>query len=333
MTLFTQLTKNCLNLSPLVYVDVGAMGGVSAYWRQLNDLVHVIAFEPDEREYALLKSLKHITYLPYALYHSEQELIFYISHESGKSSIYKPNHDVVKYFPFAERMNIVREVVIPREKVKTLDSALHTAQLKHVDFIKLDTQGSELDILKGGQLSLRNLYGVEIEVEFIQLYRGQPLFRDCDAFLDAHGFELVDLRRAFWKKKTFNDFIGRGQLVFGDALYLKRDDIFLDGLAGLNAQHVNERLLHAVMICMVYGLPDRAMMLMEKALERGLGQKEHVVEWKKVITDHVMNSGFPWLPGRPFIAKAFNRLAEIIRPQSHLKSFDGDRFIGNVRNQ
>jgi hypothetical protein len=56
--------------------------------------------------------------------------------------------------------------------------------------IKLDTQGSELDILRGAEKALRGCIFVIVEAEFNPLYEGQPLFCDVDRFLRDRGFSL-----------------------------------------------------------------------------------------------------------------------------------------------
>ncbi len=333
MNIYQQLMSVLPDAPPLNLIDVGAMGGVSEYWRRVGKQMHVIAFEPDEREYQQLKSSSNITYLPFALYQSSTDINFYVSKESGKSSIYKPNMEVIKDFGFVERMQTVQEVLIPANRVKTLDQALKHNNIEGVDFIKLDTQGSELSILKGAQQYLPHIFGIEIEVEFLALYQGQPLFRDCDAFLDAHGFELIDLRRAYWKRKYFSNYIGRGQLAFADALYLQRDDVFLSRLKILDQAQQDVLMAHALIVCMVYTLPDRAIGLIDKALAAGSISEQQAQHWRACIVKSMASVGMPWLPGREFIAKIFNKLAESTPQRSYLGYFDGDRFIGNSRNK
>ena len=66
------------------------------------------------------------------------------------------------------------------------------------DFVKLDTQGTELYILEGMQHTLkRAIFGVEVEVEFIEMYKNQPLFNEVDIFMRKLGFHLFDLKKYF----------------------------------------------------------------------------------------------------------------------------------------
>ncbi len=319
--------------TPLVYVDVGAMGGVAGYWQKLNPLVHVVAFEPDQREFAKLKSTERVSYLPYALHSTRMPLPFYVSSQAGKSSAYRPDHSVIDDFADVQRYETVQELVVPQDRVRTLDEALHETEYSRIDFIKLDTQGSELDILKGGLNALKYAFGVEVEVEFLKLYEGQPLFRDVDGFLDARGFQCVDIRRAFWKRKYFYQYIGRGQLAFGDALYFRREDAFLDSLVDLDPRQKTEKIIKAAMACMVYRLPDMAVSLIEKAFVRKYLDDHQRQMSVDAVRQEAARWGYPWLPGRAWIAKAFNRLSEILRPISFLGWADDDRYIANTRNR
>ena len=69
--------------------------------------------------------------------------------------------------------------------------------IQEVDFIKIDTQGSELSILKGSTDSLKNAIGLEIEVEFVDIYENQPLFNEVDSFVRKMDFELLQLTTYF----------------------------------------------------------------------------------------------------------------------------------------
>jgi hypothetical protein len=77
----------------------------------------------------------------------------------------------------------------------SLDAACARESLPAADFLKIDTQGSELDILRGAEQSLKAAAMVELEVEFVEVYKGQPLFHDVSQFMADRGFELLYLNR------------------------------------------------------------------------------------------------------------------------------------------
>ena len=70
----------------------------------------------------------------------------------------------------------------------------------------MDIQGAELKALKGMKTKIRNLKIVHLEVEFIEIYKDQPLFRNVDGFLKQNNFTLL----GFTSKTHFS----------GDAIYL-----------------------------------------------------------------------------------------------------------------
>tara|TARA_A100001011_G_C13863025_1_gene655775 strand:- start:87 stop:629 length:543 start_codon:yes stop_codon:yes gene_type:complete len=92
-------------------------------------------------------------------------------------------------------------------------------KLRKIDFIKIDVQGAESKILKGAENSLKLAFGVELEVEFAELYSNQQLFGDVCTQLNSKGFEFIDfVNLTRWERGSHN---GNGQCVFGDALFLK----------------------------------------------------------------------------------------------------------------
>lgn len=94
-----------------------------------------------------------------------------------------------------------------------------------LDFLTMDTQGSELEILKGaGAFAQNQLLGFIAEVEFEPLYQGQPLFSDIHDWSRSQGFRLVTLEQHSQPWNWHRAPIGwrdKGVLFVGDALYLK----------------------------------------------------------------------------------------------------------------
>jgi hypothetical protein len=93
---------------------------------------------------------------------------------------------VVRY-PALYPQRQVGEMTIP---LTTLDDWAQAEGTNGVSFMKLDTQGSELDILQAGERVLERCLGLEIEVEFRPRYRGQSLLAGVDGFLRRRGFAL-----------------------------------------------------------------------------------------------------------------------------------------------
>ena len=54
----------------------------------------------------------------------------------------------------------------------------------------MDIQGSELKVLEYGVNVLNSAVLVQVEVEFVEMYKDQPLFSDVDSFLRSQGFQF-----------------------------------------------------------------------------------------------------------------------------------------------
>jgi hypothetical protein len=71
-----------------------------------------------------------------------------------------------------------------------------------VEFIKIDVQGFESEVLKGAQHTLARAAGVHVELSFVPLYEGQSLFQDLWHHLSSLGFEPWAFFPAFTDNTT-----------------------------------------------------------------------------------------------------------------------------------
>lgn len=124
------------------------------------------------------------TYLPYYIGDGSRRK-FYLTNSGYTSSLYKPNEELLKHFEWI--LDVTQ--VVKTEEVQTtrLDDI---PELGEVDFLKMDVQGAELDVIRGAEKTLRNVTVIQTEVEYIPMYENQPLFSDVDIALREHGFWL-----------------------------------------------------------------------------------------------------------------------------------------------
>ena len=84
--------------------------------------------------------------------------------------------------------------------------------------LKIDTQGFELEVLKGASEALRNIGAVEVEISLIPLYEGQPIYVDVCSMLENHGFHLVWIERG-WVHPVSNNLLQMDALFTNDDLF------------------------------------------------------------------------------------------------------------------
>ena len=208
--------------------DVGARGGADPRWNRFSPCIELIGFEPDPAECARLNAeAPRLAYparfLPHALWREVRtDLPFHVCDWEVASSVYPPNVELLRDFPDAAQL--LRVIERRTIAATTLDAVVRELG-KAPDCLKLDAEGAELDILLGAKGALEETIAIELEVEFNPLFAGQPLFADVDAHLRGLGWALLGLRRNSWRRaRSTEDGAGYGgQLIAGDALYLRRD--------------------------------------------------------------------------------------------------------------
>jgi len=72
-----------------------------------------------------------------------------------------------------------------------LRSFLEAASIPRIDLLWMDIQGAELAALKGLGARIADVSLIHAEVEFEEIYSGQPLFPEVRAFLEAQGFRFL----------------------------------------------------------------------------------------------------------------------------------------------
>lgn len=312
---------------PLVLVDVGARGGLKRNWTAAERHLHVIGFEPDEQEYQRLveRGGASRTFFHAALHNRRGPEQLHIAKDPGLSSIFRPNRAFVDRFPDADRFDTVdvREI-----QADTLDNLLASRGLTDVDFIKADTQGSELLVLQGAAHALAStVVGVEVEVEFAPVYEGQPLFADVDAFVRGLGYHLFDLRPVRWKRTVGRDAGGPyGQVVWADALYLKSVESLEAMVAGLPADLKRSKILRAISVALLYGYVDYALAIANETSAFPGDERGQVSETLRARNPARQRVVFP---GQRGLAAAFRGLWRRMRLSDEGWSVS-DSGIGNL---
>jgi len=298
-------------IRPFVYCDVGARSGISLPWASLLKHIRVVGFEPEPEEHARLLSSKRSqdSWLNYALADVDESLTLYLTKNRACSSVYRPNTSFLQQFPDVERFAIEEQIVLPAVKLDTLRNRREIAAL---DFVKIDTQGAELAILRGGKDFLSSdAVGLEVEVEFGEMYEGQPLFSDVDPWIrNSLGLQLHDLRCNYWKLRTGTDTGSvRGQVVFGDALYLRPIGDLPRWLSDRHPQEIPAKCEAVLLAAVVYGYPDYAVSALRT--NRGLLPADVARRWDQFLNGY-SRSIRSWKHSRNW-GKPFGALAALFQ--------------------
>lgn len=313
----------------IILVDVGASGGLDRRFLPLQNCLQMIGFEPEAKAYAELNAIqgKHTLYINNALYKEQGKVDFYENKNPGTSSILVRNSAFLVKFPEPEQFD---PAAIHCVDVTTLDDVLATVGYDTIDFIKLDTQGSELFILQGGEKALKNCFGIEVEVEFSPVYIGQPLFSDVDIFLREQGYTLFDVRPEYWKRRVGLDYGKRkGQLIWGDALYF-RDGYLGETCRGKPDNEIFIKLMKTALILVLYGYLDFALEITCEARSLIISQPllNQITKLEKIIMKRTFYSCLPMAIFKDSIANPIYEFYNIFRPGLGRYNLSGGR-LGN----
>lgn len=267
------VSRGVFRADPVTIVDVGARWGFNEEWQVFGDALRVFCFEPDAEECERLNAAAspNVTYIPAALSRRAGEATLYVTRLRASSGLYKTD---MTYFSRLLNGGNGDTASEERVQVTTLDEALSRLGAPPIDFIKLDAEGAELDVLLGGPRVMAggSLVGLWSEFRFQKEINGCPTFSELDAHVQAFGFRLFGMqfthqsRRALpypsladYRLPTGERFFAYttcGQVMDGDALYFR--DLLIPANAGIRSQATAIQLLKAAAFFEIYSLNDCA---------------------------------------------------------------------------
>lgn len=259
---------------PLVVIDIGARGGFEGHWNFYKDHINLIGFEADKIESNRLNN-KFVSsnkkFYPVILGDKIEKRKFYQTTHLPSSGFYKPDINFWKRFPDYKNLTVKNTSMV---ETTTLDSFLKKEGIPSVDFIKIDVEGAEMDILKGAKGVLSNsVLGISIEVEFLPVHEKQAVFSEIDQFLNKFGFKLYDLflnrhARKVLSGQVYNEIPGRtdhGQVLWGQAVYFK--DPIADSLKAKKSFWTKDKILKLASLFEIVNLNDCSIELLFFAQE------------------------------------------------------------------
>jgi FkbM family methyltransferase len=237
------VSQNIFESEPFSLVDVGVSGDIDAYWKAFGSF-RAFGFDPLVKEVERLSALHKDdgqSFFSYLVGYKKYDQIFPPDLRNDRTRI--PDTQ-----PFGRTSSTRAQALAKVDYVRTyfdqtgagiyatetieLDDFFLKAHPSNVDFIKIDTDGSDYQVLLGAQalLSERQVLGIAVESQFHGLvHDAANNFSNIDRLLRGLGFSLFDLEvyrytRAALPKPFVYGIPAQtidGQVLWGDALYLR----------------------------------------------------------------------------------------------------------------
>ena len=270
--------RSLLGEQDLVIADVGAAYGLPAHLRVLDTVAKICFFEPHperakelEEQYVRRNPGSRVRVCPVALSAQGGQRTLYVTNVPTGSSLLKPGSEAGLDWVDPDYFFPVRE---ERLQTQRLEDVLVTEGLSRLDFIKIDVQGGELEVLQGmGSQFLSKILGLELEIGFPGGYVNQPSFSELNKYLESHGLILFDLKPVRGHRYLPGVRHGYAEDVFGvvpDAPSLSKrlwetDAVYFRSAKGLLENRDAASIRRLILLYGAYGFFTEAHHLISKA--------------------------------------------------------------------
>ena len=181
----SNLISKLLVDNKLIALDVGAQGGFfesNIFAKKYNNFFDSIVVEPLSNEAEKL-SKKNYKVITKGLWSTNcKKKLYVLGKRLGSSSMYKPSKDNYDLYNFKKKdfslFDITNEIEV---ECTTANESLNKLNIKHLDFLKIDTQGSELEILKG--LGEYRPLIIKVEAQVVPMYEDVPNWSELMNYL------------------------------------------------------------------------------------------------------------------------------------------------------
>lgn len=291
------------NINTIV-IDAGARFGLHPTWKPFAGELKYYMFDPDTQETNRLKdkykNKKEEIFIydqPLTQKDDEELIINYFNNRAMSSS--QIRNEVTELFKQERK----EQVKIQEQKIYSgisIDKFCKNNNI-NVDFLKLDTEGSEYFILQGAKKQLsEHILGIRSEVAFNNIFEGMPLFSDLNSLMLENGFFLLNLDYT-GKGDNQSEFVNPsepyGILSASDAIWLRRYDLLMK----TDKENQTVRTLKYAYFCMLNNAPDVAIKTLldgknHYTLNYNIYQKSNLCKnLKIVLKKHLYR--LKWLPG------------------------------------
>ncbi len=245
--------KSLLGNELITFVDVGATDGIDKKFEEIEELLHIITFDPDPRA-NIIKMGKKFNNYSIGLWSNKNEKKLNLLKYPQASSLFNISDELNVFLNSEEHKKIGEQKI----EVNSLENILKNSI---VDFLKIDAEGADLEILKGAEKYLLNsCLAIQVEVSFMEKHQTAPQFSHIDQYLKKFDFILFDLESQKWIRhnNTYN-MLSNPQLIWGNAIYVLSIKSFLKKITTYSFDQKQKTLLKYLILLLIFRFHDYAL--------------------------------------------------------------------------
>jgi FkbM family methyltransferase len=257
-----------LGETKITVADIGATGNPKGLWMEAQKYSNFLLFDPHPN--AEMSKQKNTTIFQKGLYSNKIKKKLYLASNPEASSLYEFNDIFTEIYLNSYLHKTINIIEIELESLDYLISK--SSDVKPPDFIKIDAEGAELEILKGGNEVIKNsCLGVFLEVSFRNRHKNAPLFNEIDTFLTQNNFVIFDIYPERWANKNkITSGFSRHQIVWGDAIYFISTEEYIKRIKLLDKDKRIELASKFIFLLVLYQFHDYAYYIAEISEELNL---------------------------------------------------------------
>jgi FkbM family methyltransferase len=181
-------------------VDIGSAKGIQTHWESflfssLKNKFNFFLFEPSRKDAEELrewyKDFSNVKVLEYALGDVNKNDIINITNFDQCSSVREPNMTILQKYNVSPCFQVKEQIKVDFYRY---DHLFQKGLVSQPDFVKIDVQGFEYEVIEGFGSVIEQCIGIELEAHFYEIYKGQKLLGDVVNLLLKHDLYLRDIR-------------------------------------------------------------------------------------------------------------------------------------------
>lgn len=280
------MIKNLINnKTPIVICDIGASPVdptpfIDELIKNINCILY--GFEPNEEEFKKLDQTDKKKYFNYAVGNGQIENLNICS-AAGMTSILEPDFEYLKLFHgFSDWAKVIKKVKV---QTKKLDDVKFD---KKIDFLKIDVQGYEYEVIKNGNNTIKDCLIIQLETSPIPIYKNEKSFAHICLQLENLGFQLHSFNKI--NTRCFKPVILQNNIYSGLNHLFQLDCVFIKKINLLDNLDLERLKKIALILFYSFGSYDLVDYIVSKISK--LEKDEIIFEYRNLMKNIKINKRY-----------------------------------------